>query len=276
MPTSEPPDSIPRADDLHHALAAIRGDNLERLRLGEDGILFEAPLPSAASVAAGEDVAVSPADGAPAPGAPPTPPLATPAALAAAGSRRLCVLLHNNLDNKMQALARGALGDLAAALMLHAGDYALLAAFARAVRAVCFRCDAALEAAGASGIVLALVQTLRSALVALEAVAGSEGAAEEGGADAGVGAADALAAADETLVALSTLTLANRHSVQNAALALAEGAREAATTAVTMLSAGDWQARVRQVGNGGDGKSGARATPEAVVKKAQLLEAVLG
>ena len=149
------------------------------------------------------------------------PDVAAEAALR--GCRRLCEIVHGSTERKNAAVSRGVL-PLLAAVATPPAPFEAVAAAARAVRTVAFKCEAARDAAAPSGALVALVRAL---LASVEALRLEEATSAQ--------AAAALAATDEACTTL--IALVNRHD-GNAGAVRAEGGSAAAAAAVDVLQPG--------------------------------------
>lgn len=205
-----------------------------------------APAGAATAAAAEADPAGSAAGGS---GVPHHHRKHTHAEIAAAGCRRIMELVHNNPDNKAEALHRGALPALATALTQHAYAPHVQLHAARAVRSITFKNQLGRDAAAANeaAVVRAVCSALREALEVLDEYHGSAAASGAGAPSASAHEASttapatqdtaslravdpllALGLAEETLTTLAAIC--NNHGAYTILMPLRCGASHATTT----------------------------------------------
>lgn len=231
---------------MYFALNAIKGVDLHELVLS-GGALQRAPADAEAGSAASD-----------------------PTLLAAAGSKRLLELVHNQLAHKLEALDRGALPTLASVYARHAYQPAVHVHASRAVKAIVFNCTEAKEKVAGTPVIAGLIASLRQALDTLEVLDGGDAPSAPSGTREKllrVNPWHAVAAADEAMVAMSAL--ANKHEGNTAALTSA-GAPAEAARAQALLKRLAWPPA-----NGVAAPAGVATTPAEAGKKALMLTMIL-
>lgn len=233
-------------DDLHHAINAIRGLNLEGLTI-TDGILRSGGASKPSSL--------------------------TPKDFAAAGASRMVQLLHNQHAHKLEALDRGALVHLAALYSSHPYEMGVQLQANRALRTIVFKNEEARGKIASTNVIASIVSSIRQSLDVIQAHSSGSVRADDASVPSletlqAVDASAALACLEEALVSLTAIV--NRHEANTAATHAAGGLAEV-SRAMALLPTAKLPAASSAASTAG---SGTAFTKDAQ-QKAMMLQMIL-